>query len=159
MVNSSRASSPVRRRQGVALCGCRCHGFGVERSRACGARRPGGHGFEAARRPAGRRNRTASGQAGAKLLRMRAAFSTTRAPPPDRVLGRFLSSLRQRVAKSYCFGRQLIDPWSFSSRSIEAVVCASVLATTSCDDWQKNPYPRSGLQLPVYVSASSTKSS
>ena len=49
-------------------------GFGVERARVLGARRPGGQGPEAARRPASRRNRAASGQAEAKWMRMRAAF-------------------------------------------------------------------------------------
>ena len=39
-----------------------------------GARCPGGQGPEAARRPASRRNRAASGPAEAKWMRMRAAF-------------------------------------------------------------------------------------
>ena len=67
-------------------------GFGVERARVRGARRPGDQGPEAARRPASRRNRAASGQAEAKWMRMRAAFSTTRAP--------ILSRLCLRVANS-----------------------------------------------------------
>ena len=51
-------------------------GFGVERARVRGARRPGDQGPEAARRPASRRNRAASGQAEAKWMRMCAAFGT-----------------------------------------------------------------------------------
>ena len=68
-------------------------GFGVERARVRGARRPGDQGPAAARRPTSRRNRAASGQAEAKWMRMRAAFSTTRgadleqARPEGRELG------------------------------------------------------------------------
>ena len=67
-------------------------GFGVERARVLGARRPGGQGPAAARRPASMRNRAASGQAEAKWMRIRAAFSTTRAP--------ILSRRALRVANS-----------------------------------------------------------
>ena len=71
-------------------------GVGVRRLNGIwvgGARCPGGQGPEAARRPASMRNRAASGQAEAKWMRIRAAFSTTRAPilsrrcPEGRELG------------------------------------------------------------------------
>ena len=57
------------------------------------------------------------------------------------------------------FGRQLIDPWSFSSRRTESVSSSSKLAMVSSEDGQKNPYPQYGFQLPVCASASSRKSS
>lgn len=55
-------------------------GVGIEGSWAGGARRPVGQGPDAARRPASIRNSAVSGQAAAKWMRMRAAFSTTQAP-------------------------------------------------------------------------------
>ena len=76
-----------RARRGLCPAPLRCRdlmflnsGLRVERARVCGARGPGGQGPEVANRPASRRNRVASGQAEARWMRTRAAFSTTRAP-------------------------------------------------------------------------------
>ena len=67
-------------------------GLRVERAWVIGARRPFAQGPAAARRPASRRKRAASGQAEVKWMRTRVAFSMTRAP--------ILSSLSLRVANS-----------------------------------------------------------
>ena len=66
--------------------------LGIEGLGFDGARCPVIHVPAAARRPASKRNRAASGQAEAKWIRMRAAISTTRAPT--------LSSRSLRVVNS-----------------------------------------------------------
>ena len=99
-------------------------GFGVEGTWVRGARRPAGQGPKATRPPASSRNRAASGQAKAKWMRMRAAFSTIRAP--------ILSSLCLRVAHSGPSERHpaiagSLSAWSFSAprdaRGVQGRTC------------------------------------
>ena len=125
-------------------------GFGVEGARIRGARCPGGLGPKAARRPASSRNRAASGQADAKWMRMRAAFSTTRAPILSRRALRIANSAQ---ASGILRGTaRIVSRWREATPGVCRAGHRSVLVrrrrtVAECHDF--GPADESGQSVPV----------